>query len=57
MDELALRSMFVGTQVDGMLAAGPMQTEYSYEKPLVRLIRELAERKITRVYFTADARP
>jgi oxaloacetate decarboxylase (Na+ extruding) subunit alpha len=55
-DELALRSMFVGDQVDGMLAAGPMQTQYSYEKPLVRLIRELAARKITRVHFSADAR-
>ena len=55
-NELALRSMFVGSQVDGMLAAGPMQTEYSYEKPLVRLIRELAARKITRVHISTDVR-
>ncbi len=55
-DELALRSMFAGNQVDGMLAAGPMQTQYSFEKPLVRLIRELAARKVTRVYFSTDAR-
>ena len=44
--------MFVGSQVDGMLAAEPMQTEYSYEKPLVRLIRELVARKITRVHIS-----
>src|SRR5208282_2647769 len=55
-DELALRSMYAGQQVDGMLAAGPMQTEYVFEKPLVRLIRELAARRITRVHFSADAR-
>jgi oxaloacetate decarboxylase alpha subunit len=52
-DELALRSMFAGNQVDGMLAAEPMQTSYSFEKPLVRLIRELAARKITRVHISA----
>jgi oxaloacetate decarboxylase (Na+ extruding) subunit alpha len=51
-DERALRSMFAGNQVDDMLAAGPMQTHYSFEQPLVRLIRELSARKITRVYLS-----
>ena len=46
--------MFVGNQVDDMLAAGPMQTQYSYEKPLVRLIRELAARKVVRVHFSTN---
>lgn len=48
-DELALRSMYAGRQVDEMLAAGPMSTEYVFEKPMVRLIRELASRRITRI--------
>jgi oxaloacetate decarboxylase (Na+ extruding) subunit alpha len=52
-DELALRSMYAGSQVDDMLAAGPMRTDYVFEKPLVRLVRELAARRITRVYFHA----
>ena len=54
-DELALRSMYAGRQVDDMLAAGPMVTEYVYEKPLVRFIRELAARRISRVYFSTVA--
>jgi oxaloacetate decarboxylase alpha subunit len=54
-DELTLRSMYAGQQVDDMLAAGPMQTEYVFEKPLVRLIRELAARRITRVHFSTAA--
>ena len=45
--------MFAGTQVDEMLAAGPMQTDYVFEKPLVRLVRELASRKFARVHFSA----
>jgi len=44
--------MFAGNQVDDMLAAGPMQTHYSFEQPLVRLIRELSARKITRVHLS-----
>ena len=52
-DERALRIMFAGTQVDEMLAAGPMRTDYVFEKPLVRLVRELASRKIARVHFSA----
>ncbi|MBV8289371.1 MAG: hypothetical protein JOZ35_20845 [Hyphomicrobiales bacterium] len=54
-DELALRSMYAGRQVDDMLAAGPMVTEYVFEKPLVRLIRELAARRISRVYLSMAA--
>jgi len=52
-DERALRIMFAGTQVDDMLSAGPTRTDYVFEKPLVRLVRELASRKITRVHFSA----
>jgi oxaloacetate decarboxylase (Na+ extruding) subunit alpha len=52
-DELALRAMFTGNQVDDMLAAGPMETHYTFEKPLVRLIRELAARKITKVHISS----
>jgi oxaloacetate decarboxylase alpha subunit len=40
-DERLLRYMYAGSQVDDMLAAGPTRTEYQFEKPLVRLVREL----------------
>jgi oxaloacetate decarboxylase alpha subunit len=48
-DERVLRFMFAGNQMDEMLAAGPMKTDYAFEKPIVRLVRELADRKITRI--------
>jgi hypothetical protein len=32
-----------------------MVTEYVFEKPLVRLIRELAARRISRVYLSMAA--
>jgi len=32
-----------------MIAAGPTNTDYACEKPLVRLMRELAARKVARV--------
>lgn len=51
-DERALRAMFVGRQVDNMLAAGPMRTNYAYEQPLVRLIRELSARKVSRIHIS-----
>jgi len=51
-DERLLRAMFAGDKVDGMLAAGAMKTEYSFEKPVVRLIRELAERQVSRIYLS-----
>jgi oxaloacetate decarboxylase alpha subunit len=51
-DERVLRFMFSGNQIDEMLKAGPMQTEYQFEKPIIRLIRELANRpKLGRVYI------
>lgn len=43
-DERLLRYMFPGSQVDDMLAAGPMCTAYHFERPLVRLIEELGKR-------------
>jgi oxaloacetate decarboxylase alpha subunit len=54
-DERLLRFMFAGTQVDDMLAAGPMVTEYAFEKPIVRLVRELSQRRLSRVSFSASA--
>lgn len=44
-DERLLRYMYAGAQVDDMLATGPARTEYQFEKPLVRLLRELAKRR------------
>lgn len=43
-DERLLRYMFAGSQVDEMLAAGPMRTGYSFEQPIVRLLKELSLR-------------
>ena len=54
-DERILRFMFAGQQVDEMLAAGAMKTEYVFEKPLVKLVRELAERRVTKVSFSTTA--
>jgi oxaloacetate decarboxylase alpha subunit len=54
-DERVLRFMYAGNQVDNMLAAGPMKTNYEFEVPLVKLVRELAERRITKVYLGAAA--
>jgi oxaloacetate decarboxylase (Na+ extruding) subunit alpha len=49
-DERLLRFMFAGGHlVDAMKLAGPTKTTYTFEKPLVRLVRELAERRITRI--------
>ncbi len=44
-DERLLRYMYAGSQVDDMLAAGPTRAEYAFEKPIVRLIRELTQRR------------
>jgi oxaloacetate decarboxylase alpha subunit len=44
-DERLLRYMYAGTQVDEMLAAGPTRLDYAFEKPLVRLLRELARQR------------
>lgn len=55
-DERLLRYMFAGRQVDEMLAAGPMRTEYLFEAPLVRLVRQLAaDRKVTRIYVSRSS--
>jgi len=51
-DERILRFMFAGQQVDEMLSSGVMKTEYVFEAPLVKLVRELASRRITRVHFS-----
>ena len=44
-DERLLRYMFSGRQVDDMLAAQPMNTEYAGDKPVLRLVRELLARR------------
>ena len=43
-EERLLRHLYAGTQVDDMLAAGAMRTEYSFDKPIVHLLKELAKR-------------
>ena len=51
-DERLLRYMYAGSQVDDMLAAEPTRAEYAFERPLVRLIRELTQRrKYRRIYI------
>lgn len=51
-EERLLRHLYAGSQVDDMLAAGPMQTRYFFDKPLVRLMKELAKRpRAGRVYI------
>jgi oxaloacetate decarboxylase (Na+ extruding) subunit alpha len=52
-DERILRFMFAGQQVDEMQAAGAMKTDYVFEAPLVKLVRELTARRVTRVSFSA----
>ncbi len=44
-DERLLRFMLAGTQVDEMLAAGPMDTSYSASSPIVDLVTKLARRR------------
>ena len=44
-EERLLRYSFAGTQVDEMVAAGPTRTDYQFEKPLARLLRELVRRR------------
>jgi len=43
-DERLLRFMFAGSQVDNMLAAGPIVTDYRFDKPLASLMAGLASR-------------
>jgi hypothetical protein len=45
--------MFAGSQVDDMLAAGAMQTTYSFDHPITTLIKEFSKRpKIGRIYIS-----
>src|SRR3972149_10944672 len=51
-EERLLRYSYAGTQVDEMFAAGPIKTEYQFDKPLVRLLDEITRRpKRARVYL------
>ena len=51
-DERLLRYMLAGTQVDEMLAAGPMDTSYTASSPIVDLVAKLAaRRKPGRIYI------
>ena len=45
-DERLLRFMFAGNQVDDMLAAGPLQTEYSFKNQAQRLLESALSRKM-----------
>lgn len=52
-DERLLRFMFPGNQVDGMLAAGPTQTQLRLDHPIVALLRDLQSRpKIGRIHLS-----
>jgi oxaloacetate decarboxylase alpha subunit len=44
-EERLLRCLYAGSQVDDMLAAGPTRIEYYFDKPVVRLLKELAKRR------------
>jgi oxaloacetate decarboxylase alpha subunit len=44
-EERLLRHLYAGSQVDDMLAAGATRTQYYFDKPLVRLLKELANRR------------
>jgi len=51
-EERLLRFSFAGSQVDDMFAAGPIKTEYRIQRPLIRLLEEIAKRpKLARVYI------
>ncbi len=51
-EERMMRFMFPGAQVDAMLAAGPIRTDYCIRTPLIHLLDELAKRpKLARVYI------
>jgi oxaloacetate decarboxylase alpha subunit len=56
-DERLLRAMFAGGQVDAMRAAGPTTTDYVFEQPLVKLVRELAARGVSRIHISRDDAP
>jgi oxaloacetate decarboxylase (Na+ extruding) subunit alpha len=47
-DERLLRYMFSGNEVDDMIAAGPLKTEFSVKTPINRLLTALGERRTVR---------
>jgi len=51
-EERLLRYSYAGSQVDDMLAAGAMKTDYTFDEPWVRMLKEVAKRpKLARVYI------
>ncbi len=51
-EERLLRYLYAGSQVDDMLASGPMRTDYVFEQPILRLLNELAKRRTpARIYI------
>ena len=44
-EERLLRHLYAGSQMDDMRAAGPIETEYCFDKPILRLLKELAKRR------------
>ena len=55
-EERLLRCLYAGSQVDDMLAGGPMRIDYYFDKPVVRLLRELAKRRTSgRVFISKGA--
>jgi oxaloacetate decarboxylase alpha subunit len=56
-DERLLRAMFAGGQVDAMREAGATKTNYEFEQPMVRLVRELASRRMSRIHISRREAP
>ncbi len=52
-EERLLRHLYAGSQVNDMLAGGAMETEYFFDKPVVRLLKELAKRRTPARVFIA----
>ena len=51
-EERLLRYEYAGSQVDDMLAAGPIKTQYEFDQPLVKLLKEIGRRpKLARVFI------
>ena len=51
-EERLLRYSFAGSQVDDMLAAGAIRTDYTIDQPWIRLLQEVAKRpRLARVYI------
>jgi oxaloacetate decarboxylase (Na+ extruding) subunit alpha len=44
-EERLMRFCLAGSQVDEMRASGPMRTDYSFARPIDRLVKELAARR------------